>query len=194
MSTPAFYWGTGRRKTAVARVRLIPGEGEMVVNGRTPEEHFGGVLAESELFLPFRVTGTEGRFNTMIKVEGGGITGQAGAIRHGIARALLQVDAESQSPAAAPGRPPHPRPADEGAQEVRSEARPKSPPVHQALVAAAWRPIAALPAPGARSRTSSALARVLACVLRSARHPAARRSGLSRMRERHGRRVRTPGG
>ena len=95
MSTPAFYWGTGRRKTAVARVRLIPGEGEMVVNGRTPEEHFGGVLAESELFLPFRVTGTEGRFNTMIKVEGGGITGQAGAIRHGIARALLQLDPDA---------------------------------------------------------------------------------------------------
>ena len=95
MSTPAFFWGTGRRKTAVARVRLIPGEGEMVVNGRTPEEHFGGVLAESELFLPFRVTGTEGRFNTMIKVEGGGITGQAGAIRHGISRALLQIDPET---------------------------------------------------------------------------------------------------
>ena len=64
MSTPAFYWGTGRRKTAVARVRLIPGEGQMVVNGRTPEEHFGGILAEAELFLPFRVTGTEGRYNT----------------------------------------------------------------------------------------------------------------------------------
>jgi small subunit ribosomal protein S9 len=95
MSTPAFYWGTGRRKTAVARVRLIPGEGEMVVNGRTPEEHFGGVLAESELFLPFRITGTEGQFNAMIKVEGGGITGQAGAIRHGIARALLQVDPDA---------------------------------------------------------------------------------------------------
>ena len=95
MSTPAFYWGTGRRKTAVARVRLIPGEGEMVVNGRTPEEHFGGILAESELFMPFRVTGTEGRFNTMIKVEGGGVHGQAGAIRHGIARALLEVDADA---------------------------------------------------------------------------------------------------
>ena len=92
MSTPAFYWGTGRRKTAVARVRLIPGEGSMVINGRTPEEHFGGVLAESQLFLPFRVTGTEGRFNVTIKVEGGGITGQAGAIRHGVARALLQAD------------------------------------------------------------------------------------------------------
>ena len=95
MSTPAFYWGTGRRKTAVARVRLLPGEGSMVVNGRTPEEHFGGAFAESELFLPFRVTGTEGRFNAMIKVEGGGVTGQAGAIRHGIARALLQVDPEA---------------------------------------------------------------------------------------------------
>ena len=95
MSTPAFYWGTGRRKTAVARVRLIPGEGSMVINGRTPEEHFGGVLAESQLFLAFRVTGTEGRFNVTIKVEGGGVTGQAGAIRHGVARALLQVDPES---------------------------------------------------------------------------------------------------
>ena len=95
MSTPAFYWGTGRRKTAVARVRLIPGEGQMVVNGRTPEQHFGGILAEVELFLPFRVTGTEGRYNTMIKVEGGGVTGQAGAIRHGIARALLQSDPEA---------------------------------------------------------------------------------------------------
>ena len=96
MSTPAFYWGTGRRKTAVARVRLIPGEGQMVVNGRTPEEHFGGILAEAELFLPFRVTGTEGRYNTMIKVEGGGVTGQSGAIRHGIARALLQVDPDNR--------------------------------------------------------------------------------------------------
>ena len=94
MSTPAFYWGTGRRKTAVARVRLIPGEGQMVINGRTPEEHFGGILGEAELFLPFRVTGTEGRYNTMIKVEGGGTTGQSGAIRHGIARALIEVDPE----------------------------------------------------------------------------------------------------
>jgi small subunit ribosomal protein S9 len=95
MSTPAFYWGTGRRKTAVARVRLIPGEGQMVINGKTPEDFFGGILAEAELFLPFRVTGTEGRYNTMIKVAGGGTTGQSGAIRHGIARALLQSDPET---------------------------------------------------------------------------------------------------
>ena len=92
MSIPAFYSGTGRRKTAIARVRLLPGEGEIVVNGRTLEEHFGNAVNESEVRMPFRVTGTEGRFNVMIKVEGGGVTGQAGAIRHGIARALLELD------------------------------------------------------------------------------------------------------
>ncbi len=92
MSTPAFYYGTGRRKTAVARVRLLPGEGEMIVNGRTMDQHFGNAVNESDVRMPFRVTGTDGRFNTMIKVEGGGVTGQAGAIRHGIARALLQLD------------------------------------------------------------------------------------------------------
>jgi small subunit ribosomal protein S9 len=94
MTTPAYFQGTGRRKTAVARVRLMPGEGEIVVNGRTLEEHFGNAIAEGDLRMPFRVTGTEGRYNAMIKVEGGGVTGQAGAIRHGIARALLSVDPE----------------------------------------------------------------------------------------------------
>ncbi len=92
MTNPAFFYGTGRRKTAVARVRLLPGEGEIVVNGRTLDQHFGNAVNEAELRMPFRVTGTEGRFNAMIKVEGGGVTGQAGAIRHGIARALLQAD------------------------------------------------------------------------------------------------------
>src|SRR4029078_9479906 len=92
MPTQAFYSGTGRRKTAIARVRLLPGEGEIIVNGRTIEEHFGNEVHEAELRLPFRVTGTEGRFNAMIKVEGGGVTGQAGAIRHGISRALLELD------------------------------------------------------------------------------------------------------
>jgi len=92
MSTPAFYHGTGRRKTAVARVRLLPGEGEIVVNGRTMDQHFGNAVNETDVRMPFRVTGTDGRFNTMVKVEGGGVTGQAGAIRHGIARALLQLD------------------------------------------------------------------------------------------------------
>lgn len=94
MSTAAFYQGTGRRKTSVARVRLIAGEGEVVVNGRSLEEHFGNAVNLTELMMPFRVTGTEGRYNAMIKVEGGGTQGQAGAIRHGIARALLESDPE----------------------------------------------------------------------------------------------------
>ena len=94
MSTAAFYQGTGRRKTSVARVRLIPGEGEVVVNGRSLEEHFGNAVNLGEILMPFRVTGTEGRYNAMIKVEGGGVTGQVGAVRHGIARALLELDPE----------------------------------------------------------------------------------------------------
>jgi small subunit ribosomal protein S9 len=98
MSTPAFYYGTGRRKTAVARVRLLPGEGEIVVNGRTMDQHFGSAVNGADVRMPFRVTGTDGRFNTMVKVEGGGVTGQAGAIRHGIARALLQLDEVNRLP------------------------------------------------------------------------------------------------
>src|SRR5262249_14121898 len=94
MTTPAFNAGTGRRKTAVARVRLLPREGEIVVNGRSLAEPLGAGVDGAGVRMPFRVTGTEGRFNAMIKVEGGGVTGQAGAIRHGIARALLELDPE----------------------------------------------------------------------------------------------------
>ncbi|NJD29186.1 MAG: 30S ribosomal protein S9 [Chloroflexi bacterium] len=95
MTTPTFNAGTGRRKTAVARVRLTPGEGEIVVNGRSLAEHFGAAIDEADVRMPFRVTGTEGRYNAMVKVEGGGVSGQAGAIRHGIARALLELDPET---------------------------------------------------------------------------------------------------
>jgi small subunit ribosomal protein S9 len=97
MST-AFFYGTGRRKTSIARVRLLAGEGEVVINGRSLDEHFGNAVNQAEILMPFRVTGTEGRYNAMIKVEGGGYTGQAGAIRHGIARALLQSDPEARLP------------------------------------------------------------------------------------------------
>jgi small subunit ribosomal protein S9 len=92
MNSLAFHSGTGRRKTSIARVRLISGEGEVVVNGRTLDEHFGNAVDLNDVMLPFRVTGTEGRYNAMIKVQGGGHHGQAGAIRHGIARALLASD------------------------------------------------------------------------------------------------------
>ena len=94
MTTQAFNSGTGRRKTAVARVRLLPGEGEIVINGRSLVEHFGAAIDEADLRLPFRVTSTDGRYNAMVKVEGGGVSGQAGAVRHEIARALLELDPE----------------------------------------------------------------------------------------------------
>jgi small subunit ribosomal protein S9 len=93
-NTNAFFYGTGRRKTSIARVRLLAGEGEVVVNGRSLEEHFGNAVDLTDITMPFKVTGTEGRYNAMVKVEGGGHHGQAGAIRHGIARALLQSDPE----------------------------------------------------------------------------------------------------
>jgi small subunit ribosomal protein S9 len=92
MNQVTFHEGTGRRKTAIARVRLLAGEGEVVVNGRSLEEHFGNAVDLNAILMPFRVTGTEGRFNVMVKVQGGGHHGQAGAIRHGIARALLASD------------------------------------------------------------------------------------------------------
>ena len=94
MTTAPYFYGTGRRKTAVARVRLVPGSGEIVVNDRSLVAHFGNAIDEADVRLPFRVTGTEGAYNAQVKVEGGGVTGQAGAIRHGIARALLQMDPE----------------------------------------------------------------------------------------------------
>ena len=93
-ASTSFFYGTGRRKTSIARVRLLAGEGEIVVNGRSLEEHFGNAIDLTEVTMPFKVTNTEGRYNAMIKVEGGGHHGQAGAIRHGIARALLQSDPE----------------------------------------------------------------------------------------------------
>ena len=83
--------------------------------------------------MPFRVTGTEGRYNAMVKVEGGGYQGQAGAIRHGIARALLAVGSGRPRAAAPPGRLPDARPAHEGTQEVRPQASAQGAAVHQAL-------------------------------------------------------------
>ncbi len=90
-----YFYGTGRRKTAVARVRLYPGSGEIVVNGRTAREYFGGRdLYQLTIGQPLRLTNTGDRFNVSVKVVGGGTTGQAGAIRHGIARALVRFDGE----------------------------------------------------------------------------------------------------
>lgn len=86
------YYGTGRRKTAVARVRLIPGGGRFIVNGRPSEEYFPQRSLQNQIEEPLKVTGNVGKFDVIAKVEGGGITGQAGAVRHGLSRALLKVD------------------------------------------------------------------------------------------------------
>lgn len=95
MKSNAYFQGTGRRKTAIARVRLVPGEGTVVVNGKPLDEYFGRDGAAESAIAAFAVTNTTRRFNAMVKVEGGGVTGQVGAIAHGIARALLQVDKEN---------------------------------------------------------------------------------------------------
>lgn len=86
------FYGTGRRKTAVARVRLIPGQGRILINEKPPVEYFGQQILVDMIRKPLEITNTLDRFDVLAKVEGGGITGQAGAVRLGIARALLQAD------------------------------------------------------------------------------------------------------
>lgn len=88
------YYGTGRRKTSVARVRLVPGEGNVLVNGRSLSDYFGRKTLELIVKQPLNLTETLGKYDVVIKVAGGGPSGQAGAVRHGISRALLLVDAE----------------------------------------------------------------------------------------------------
>ena len=92
------YWGTGRRKAAIARVRLVPGSGKVVINDRPVEDYLGGREALlRQVNLPLEATQNEGRFDILANVHGGGITGQAGAIRLGVARALLTLDPEYRS-------------------------------------------------------------------------------------------------
>jgi small subunit ribosomal protein S9 len=93
-----YLYGTGRRKTSVARVRLLPGDGAMTVNGKPAADYFGGEARVAPIRLPFRVTDTEGRYAASVLVAGGGTSGQAGAIRHGIARALLAGHPDFRAP------------------------------------------------------------------------------------------------
>ncbi len=87
------YFGTGRRKTSVARVRLIPGDGKFVINGRSLDDFFGGLdTLKMVAKQPLVLTGTEHQFDVIVNVKGGGFTGQSGAIRMGIARALCEAD------------------------------------------------------------------------------------------------------
>ena len=88
------YLGTGRRKESVARVRLLPGSGRIVINGKDMDQYFGLETLKLIVRQPLVTTETDGGFDVIAKVEGGGFSGQAGAIRHGIARALLHADGE----------------------------------------------------------------------------------------------------
>jgi small subunit ribosomal protein S9 len=92
----AYYYGTGRRKTAVARVRLYPtsGDGLIMVNGRNADEYFPRETLMQAVRSPLRILELGNRFSISVKVVGGGVSGQAGAVRHGIARALVRADEE----------------------------------------------------------------------------------------------------
>ncbi len=90
-----YFYGTGRRKSAVARVRLYPGDGQWVINGKTMADYFGHrPMAHQTARLPLTTVNLLDRFNVSVLVVGGGVSGQVGAVRHGIARALVEFDAE----------------------------------------------------------------------------------------------------
>ena len=91
------YIGTGRRKTSVARVRLLPGTGKVTVNNRDANEYFGLETLRTTVNQPLVLTNTKDSYDVFVNVNGGGFTGQAGAIRHGISRALLQADESLRS-------------------------------------------------------------------------------------------------
>ena len=93
----AGYYGTGRRKKSIARVRLVPGTGAITINKRDIEDYFGLDTLKLIVRQPLEATGLTGKFDVIATVVGGGVTGQAGAIRHGIARALLQADDENRA-------------------------------------------------------------------------------------------------
>jgi small subunit ribosomal protein S9 len=94
MTEIAQYLGTGKRKTSIARVILRPGDGKTWINGRTLEEYFPRGSHRQSVLAPFKIADAEGRYDLRVRVHGGGPTGQAGAVRHGIARALVEADPE----------------------------------------------------------------------------------------------------
>ncbi len=93
-----FYYGTGRRKSSVARVRLYKGTGKVTINDRDIDDYFGLETLKLIVRQPLVLTGTEAQFDVVCRVAGGGVTGQAGAIRHGISRALLKFDSDALRP------------------------------------------------------------------------------------------------
>jgi small subunit ribosomal protein S9 len=98
MSTPAQYLGTGKRKTSVARVILRPGSGATWINGKTIEEYFPRLVHRVLVTAPLKSSGLDGQYDLRVRVHGGGPSGQAGAVRHGIARALVEVNPDLRIP------------------------------------------------------------------------------------------------
>jgi len=98
MSTPAQYLGTGKRKTSVARVILRPGDGTTWINGKTIQEYFPRQVHQMLATAPLKTAGLEGQYDLRVRLHGGGPSGQAGAMRHGIARALVEVNPELRAP------------------------------------------------------------------------------------------------
>ena len=98
MSQIAQYRGTGKRKTSVARVILRPGDGKTWINGKTLEDYFPRLLHRKSVLAPLQVTELQGQYDLRVRVHGGGLTGQAGAVRHGIARALVEANPELRVP------------------------------------------------------------------------------------------------
>lgn len=98
MAVEAQYWGVGRRKKSIARVRLVPGNGKIIVNSKDVEEYFGRDTLIKVLKTPLEVTNNINTLDVLVNVYGGGLSGQAGAIRHGVSRALLKVDQDYRKP------------------------------------------------------------------------------------------------
>jgi small subunit ribosomal protein S9 len=97
-TTKSVFYGTGRRKCSVAKVRIVSGQGNVIVNGKPVLDYFGRKVLELVVKQPLTVTNTEGKYDVLASVHGGGTSGQAGAVRHGIARALLKIEDEFRSP------------------------------------------------------------------------------------------------
>ena len=102
-SAKPYFYGTGRRKKSVARVRILPGTGVITVNGKTADEYFGLETLKLIINQPFGATETAGKFDVIATVKGGGLSGQAGAIRHGISRALVLADEANKAALKAAG-------------------------------------------------------------------------------------------
>ena len=98
MASEVQYRGTGRRKTSTARVRLLPGDGKFLVNDKEIDNYFNRKSLIKDIMSPLELVNAEGTFDVLVNVNGGGLSGQAGAVRHGIARALLEVDQDYRGP------------------------------------------------------------------------------------------------